>query len=76
MIFFAMLCVLIYCESKTVSLFQSQATNIPRHQHHRHSLSSRKVHRTRSSGATHHIWDDPMIEVNKHKSKIQLLVNQ
>ncbi|KAJ6634815.1 UNC93-like protein, partial [Pseudolycoriella hygida] len=40
----------------------SLATNLPRHQHHRHSLSSRKVHRTRSSGATHQIWDDPVIE--------------
>lgn len=43
------------------SLFQSQ---LPTHHHqHRHSLTSRKVHRTRSSGATHHIFDDPMIEV-------------
>ncbi|XP_055711890.1 uncharacterized protein LOC129806975 isoform X2 [Phlebotomus papatasi] len=31
-------------------------------QHHRHSLTSRRVLRTRSSGATYHIWDDPMIE--------------
>lgn len=30
---------------------------------HRHSLTSRKVHRTRSSGATHHIFDDQMTEV-------------
>lgn len=32
-------------------------------QQHRHSLTSRKVHRTRSSGATHHIYDDPTLEV-------------
>lgn len=39
-------------------------TPVPKQQHHhRHSLTTRKVHRTRSSGATHHIWDDPMIEV-------------
>ncbi|XP_059611659.1 uncharacterized protein LOC132258369 [Phlebotomus argentipes] len=31
-------------------------------QPHRHSLTSRRVLRTRSSGATYHIWDDPMIE--------------
>lgn len=43
------------------SLLQSQ---LPAHHHqHRHSLTTRKVHRTRSSGATHHIFDDPMLEV-------------
>ncbi|GAB0099274.1 uncharacterized protein DMENIID0001_151240 [Sergentomyia squamirostris] len=36
-------------------------TSIPK-QPHRHSLTSRRVLRTRSSGAAYHIWDDPMIE--------------
>lgn len=44
-------------------LFQTQVPKQQQHHHHRHSLTTRKVHRTRSSGATHHIWDDPMIEV-------------
>lgn len=30
----------------------------------RHSLGTRKVHRTRSSGTDHHVWDDQMIEVH------------
>lgn len=34
------------------------------HHQHRHSLTSRhRVMRTRSSGATHNIWDDQLIEV-------------
>ncbi|XP_055380368.1 uncharacterized protein LOC129611312 [Condylostylus longicornis] len=33
------------------------------HHHHRHSLTTRhRVMRTRSSGASYSIWDDPMIE--------------
>ncbi|XP_055856408.1 uncharacterized protein LOC129919526 [Episyrphus balteatus] len=30
--------------------------------HHRHSLTARNVLRTRSSGGSHNIWDEPMIE--------------
>uniref|UniRef100_A0A1B0CSB0 Uncharacterized protein n=2 Tax=Lutzomyia longipalpis TaxID=7200 RepID=A0A1B0CSB0_LUTLO len=39
----------------------TQQAQLPK-QSHRHSLTSRRVLRTRSSGATYHIWDDPMIE--------------
>lgn len=35
------------------------------HQHHRHSLTTRhRVLRTRSSGATHNIWDEQLMEVS------------
>lgn len=30
--------------------------------HHRHSVTSRNVLRTRSSGGSHNVWDEPMIE--------------
>lgn len=51
--------------TKQIQSTQPQSSVIHHLPQHRHSLTGRKVHRTRSSGASHHIWDDPMIEVDK-----------
>lgn len=44
---------------------QTPTEGVRYQQQHRHSLTARKVHRTRSSGTTNHIWDDPAIEVRR-----------
>ncbi|XP_055906076.1 protein unc-93 homolog A [Eupeodes corollae] len=52
-------------ERESVPLQQNSSFNpyfLTTKNHHRHSLTARNVLRTRSSGGSHNIWDDPMLE--------------